>query len=512
MSPLVPAQLPTGTNSLPPLGGRLFVAYRFIWWALLSFAASAAIYALLDPGSHPLILTLRLAKSAVLIAVAGILFRRRQRDAVAATLGLSFLLWTVSSSVNFIGSSDASWIVLLDRLRFLPFALALLLFPHGEWRPRVTGPIAAAIFIVFIVGAAEAMGVLETRLYLPLAIGCVLLALGSLLSRYRSQPLMAQQQLKWVMLGLVIGIGLILSARAGAALSPPGDMPMEVLLEGLFQGGIVVIALGFLTSLLRYRLYDAEAAISRSAAYAGLTLALVGTFAASESIIQTLGQRYFGPGVGDLSGGIAAAIAAVLLTPLHGKISNWAEQHFQRDLTGLKTELPDLLAAMSGGSSLAQLGAALLPRIEEAIHSARSALLVDDKLVAVRSIAKAPAQRWLDRWVAPQLTDLFDRDEDRDFPVRMALHCPFGKARGWLLLGRRPDGSLYGSEDLDALAAIAPPLRRALFSVAERERERRAAKVGVDRLAARISKLEAALMENGYGCCFGPQGTACAIP
>src|SRR4029453_1220471 len=252
VSPLVPAQLPTGTTSLPQLGGRLFATYRAIWWALLSSAAIAATYSLFDPGSHPLILALRLAKSVVLIAVAVILFRRRQRDPVAAMLGISFLLWTVSSSVNFIGSADASWLVLLDRLRFLPFALALLLFPDGQWRPRLTGPIAAAIFIVFIVGAAEALGGLETVLSLPLAIGCVLLAMGALLTRYRSQPLMAQQQLKWVTLGLVVGIGFILSARVGAALATAGSLSMagNVLLEALFQLGIVVIALGFLTSLL----------------------------------------------------------------------------------------------------------------------------------------------------------------------------------------------------------------------------------------------------------------------
>lgn len=495
----MPVSLPTGSLSLPPLGGRLLAVYRLTWWALLVFAVAAAGYSLFDPGSHPLILSLRLAKSVVLIAVATILFRRRQADPIAAMLGLSFLLWTISSSVDFIGPADAIWPVLLDRLRFLPFALALLLFPNGEWRRHRTGPIAAAIIIVFAVGAAEALGLLATRLYLPLAIGCVLLALASLLARYRSQPEIAQQQLKWVTLGLVVGIGLILSARAGAAIALPSSMSMagNVLFEALFQLGIVVIALGFLTSLLRYRLYDAEAAISRSAAYAGLTLALVGTFAASESIIQTLGQRYFGPDIGDLSGGIAAAIAAVLLTPLHGKISSWAEQHFQRDLTGLKTELPDMLAALSAGSSLARLGSAALLRIEEAVHAASIALLVDGRVVAFRGVSKTAAQRWVRHWPEPTGVELFDRIEDAVFPLRMALRCPFGSIRAWLLLGPRPDGSFYGQDEIDALQAIAPSIQRTLFAVAEREvaevRERtlrRAMARSINSLDARLSTIE----------------------
>ena len=496
---MMPVSLPTGSSSLPPLGGRLLTAYRIIWWALLASAVTAASYSLFDPGSHPLILALRVAKAVVLVVVASILFRRRQRDPVAAMLGLSFLLWTISSSVDFIGSVDANWPVLLDRLRFLPFALALLLFPDGEWRPGRTGPIAVSIFAVFVVGAAEALGLLATQFYLPLAIGCVLLALASLLARYRSQPGIAQQQLKWVTLGLVIGIGLILSARAGAAIAPRSSMSMagNVLLEALFQLGIVVIALGFLTSLLRYRLYDAEAAISRSAAYAGLTLALVGTFAASESIIQMFGQRFFGPDVGDLSGGIAAAVAAVLLTPLHGKISNWAEQHFQRDLIGLKTELPDMLATFSAGSSLAGLGAAVLPRIEDAVHSARAAMVFDSRLVAVRGLSRNGTQRWVKRWVPGAEVELLEKGDDEVFPLRIALRCPFGSIRGWLLLGPRPDGSFYGTDELDALLAVAPPLQRTLFAVAERQeaqvRERRLQKAmarSIKLLENRLSVIE----------------------
>ena len=473
LDPDVPVQLPAGTHSLPPLGGRLLIAYRLAWWLLLASALVVSGASLFGGGTHAVILALRLAKSVVLVAVAAILYRRRQRDPVAAMLALSFLLWTISSSVDFMGPAATTWPLLLDRLRFLPFALALLFFPDGEWRLRRTGPIAAAIVTVFLLGIAEAFGLLATQFYLPLAIGCVLAAMASLLIRYRSLDLTTQQQLKWIALGLVAGISLILSARAGASLAPAGSktMAVSVLLEALFQSGVVIIALGFLTSLLRYRLYDAETAISRSAAYAGLTLALVGTFAASEAIIQAVGQRYFGSGIGDLSGGIAAAVAAILLTPLHGRISNWAEHYFQRDLIGLKSRLPDLLAASSSSSSLARLGPAALSMIEEAVHAARLALVVDRKVAAVRGMTNASARNWLKQWEEPAGADPFDRDDDGLFPLRLALRCPLGSIRAWLLLGARPDGSFYGTDDLDALAEIAPQLQRTLLSVADRETE-----------------------------------------
>ena len=96
---------------------------------------------------------------------------------------------------------------------------------------------------------------------------------------------------------------------------------MPILWEALFQLGIIIVALGFLVSLLRYRLFDAETVISRSAVYAALTIALVATFGGTEAAIQNLGQEYLGMNIGGISGAMAAAVAAVLLSPLHGRIT-----------------------------------------------------------------------------------------------------------------------------------------------------------------------------------------------
>jgi hypothetical protein len=297
-----------------------------------------------------------------------------------------------------------------------------------------------------------------------------------MLMRFRALEDGAQkQQLKWVILGLVCGIALILAARTGAALTRNMSIPAvgAIALEGMFQLGIVIIAMGFLTSLLRYRLYDAEAAISRSAVYAALTLALVGTFAASEALIELLGQRFFGMAIGNVSGAIAAAIAAMMLTPLHGRIASWAEQHFQHDLVALKQELPDLLAVMSSSASTASLARTVLPKIGKAVHATRMALLVDGKLKAVEGISMISARQLLDRWTPPVIDGAHDRDDEASFPLRYALRCPLGSIRAWLLLGPRPDGSFYGKDDLDALEEIGPALQRSLLLVFGREAELR---------------------------------------
>jgi hypothetical protein len=480
-------------RSLPPLGGRLLAAYRGLWALLLVAAIAVLGRRVLGGMTEPAILGLRLVKAAVLLTVSTILFRRRQSDSVAAMLSLAFLLWAITSSFDF-AATGSWWLPALDRLRFLLFALALLVFPHGEWSPDWTRQVALASLAVCLEGLAEAVGLLPTRLFLPFAIACVLAAVGALLTRYRRLGETAEkQQLKWVALGLTAGIGLILAARAGDALMTP--LP-PALLEGLFQAGIVIIALGFLVSLLRYRLYDAETVISRSAAYALLTLSLVATFAGSEALIEMLGQQYFGAGIGNISGAMAAAVAAVLLTPLNSRITAWAERHFQRDLLILKEHLPELLAELSASASVVRVGEAVLPRIDEAVHAARAALVLGGELVAAWQVPRRRAEHWLGRWQAPLAAGPFSRNlSDPWFPLRMALTCPFGTIHGWLLLGPRPDGSFYGKDDLDALLAIAPPLRRTLVAVRTREQElaleaahRRKLERRIDQLAARVDR------------------------
>lgn len=469
---------------LPQLSGGLVLAYRCAWFALALAAAAVLAGSLNDAMAHPAVFALRLVKAAILVSVCAILLRRRANDPVAALLSLALMTWTVSSSFDF--TSSGLLPQLLDRVRYLFFVLALLLFPDGRWQPRWTRPLAGASIAVFALGVGEAIGLVSTRLYLPLAIACVLGAIAGLIARFRTAASEAvRQQLKWIALGLVTGVGSILAARAGAALGGA-----SIVWEALFQLGIVAIALGFLVSLLRYRLFDAESAISRSAALAGVTIAVVATFAGTEATIELVGQEYLGMGIGDISAAMAAAVVAVLLNPLHDRISQWAESRFQRDLVLLKRELPEQLAELSASAGSAELGAAILPPLCEAVHATRSALLVNGRIVAVSGLGKREVRAWASVALA-DLAQVPDKaPADPVFPVRLALHCPFSGRRAWLLLGPRPDGTFYGRDDLDALEAVRPAIRHALSWSADRERVRKAARAEFLALRSRLASLE----------------------
>ena len=461
-------------RSLPPLRRGLLGIYRILWCTVASAAVGILLASILHPTAGSVILGLRLLKAAVVLTVAAILFRRRQRDAVAALLSLALLLWTVTSSFDFT-SSMTSLPAVLDRLRFLLFTVALLLFPNGRWHPRWARGIAAITMAVFAVGTAEALHWLPTRGFLPLAIPCVIAAIATLAVRFRTASNEAERlQLKWVALGLVFGVGCILTARAGFALTARVVMPVgaPLLFEALFQSGIALIALGFLVSLLRYRLFDVETVVTRSAAYGALTLALLVTFAASEAVIETFGQNYFGMSIGNEAAAIAAAIAAVVLTPLHHRISHWAEQHFQRDLVLLKRDLPEMLGDLAATGTPAQLATVILPRINAAIHATRSALVSPGgSAVAADGALLKDVRRWLSE--NPSFDNLKACGRhDPVFPIRLPLTHPNLGAAGWILLGPRPDGSLYGKEELGAVESLCPAVRRALLWVITREASR----------------------------------------
>jgi hypothetical protein len=489
-------------KSLPQLSGRLLRLYRFAWSALAAGALLAACAATLQYAQHPAVVALRLLKSVVLGAVAAMLFCRRQRDPAAGLVALAFLTWAITSSFDF--ATDFSPAQLLDRCRFLLFALALLLFPDSQWQPGWTRTVAVTSAAVFLIGIGEALHLLRTNLFLPLAIPCVLAGIGSLVTRFHSSTSYTlKQQVKWVALGLIVGVGMILSARLGSATSASRPTVMPVVWEFLFQLGIVVVALGFLVSLLRYRLFDAETVISRSAAYAALTIALVATFGGTEAAIQNLGQEYLGMNIGSISGAMAAAVAAAPLSPLHDRISEWAENRFQPDLALLKREMPEVLARLSVSSSIDRLCTEVLLHIDVAIHSTRSAILFEDRMAASSGVTAREASSWVQSCDVTNLRQCDPRD--RLFPCRLRLTTPSISAATWLLLGPRPDGTLPGKEDLDAVRSIFPALGRALTATYTREaldrslnrRENRLRKEVAD-LRANVRSLERRLSGRGY--------------
>jgi hypothetical protein len=258
------------------------------------------------------------------------------------------------------------------------------------------------------------------------------------------------------------------------------------------------VALGLIVAILRYRLYDADKVIGRSAAYGVLTIGFVALFAASEKNIELLGQEYLGQNIGGLAGGVAAALAAVAIAPMHDRTRRWAERRFQRGLYRLRHALPPLVGDLRETAGLEQIAGATLDSLVEGVRTRRAALIAGDQLIDAREVSAREVKEWRRKWSAPPRDGIECNENDTLFPVRAPLEAEGHGRVGWLLLGPRPDGTLFGKSEFDAIEEIAEPVARAV-EVALRRQERE------QQLESRLEAIEAVLARLTK---IGPTGRA----
>ncbi|HEX5259150.1 MAG TPA: hypothetical protein VFW35_10280, partial [Sphingomicrobium sp.] len=318
------------------------------------------------------------------VAAAVLLFVRQRRQAVPALLSLGFVMASASlfgadwsdlgvsnTLVNFIGA-----------LAFCLLFAALLAFPDGRFFPRWVQIAVLALPILLIVAAANA----SPSVLLSAIGGFLVLAVFALISRYRRlSPGPMLQQMRWVFLGFLGGMALFILNIVGNLTA--GQLQLVdarwyawgFLPPFLGDVGSLLIAVGLMVSVLKYRLYDADAVIGRSAAYGILTIGFVGLFAGSEKLAELIGERYFAHSIGIAAGAVGAAVAAACIVPLHNRVHRWAERRFQKPLIRLREGLPECVADLRESAPVEQLVAAVMTRIEAGVRSTREAMLLTDK-------------------------------------------------------------------------------------------------------------------------------------
>ena len=445
--------------------------------------------------------------ASLLLLITGLLlFLRRPGDPVAALIAMSSVVSGIRLAALFPSVSPLA-IALSHLLGNVLFFTAVLAFPDGRFRPHwarivATACVAASLVWVWVEQAAGAISTLSP-LILLMWLGVTVAVIAAIVARYRTTRAgVAKQQIKLAIFGFVAGfLFLVISLCCSFALGAVGSEGTRIWLTLIGRLAVPIaslfIAAGLLVSLLRYRLYDAEATISRSVAYGALTVALLAIFAGSERVIELLGEEYFGESLGALAGGIGAAFAAVMIVPLHHRASHWAEKRFRKQLIRLRHGLPLLLGDLRETAGLERIAAAALDAVTAGVRASRAALLVGDALVEAREITPDAVAAWRAGWTPAAHDGLDCARSDPLFPMRVPLEADGHGRVGWLLLGPRPDGSFYGKDEREALAEIADPLARALEIVRtreQREEERKAEtsllRRAIDALARRMTAME----------------------
>jgi len=219
-----------------------------------------------------------------------------------------------------------------------------LLFPDGRlpgprWRPVSWA--AAGCGVIAVTGLAITPGVVvnlralrnpfgvhpaavsNTAIAVGLAglLGCVVLAVWSLLVRARRGTSVERQQIKWLAYaGCLVAATLvpstILSLSTGTAAR---------IAEGALMVAIVTVPIAVAVAVLKYRLYDIDRVISRTLAYAIVTGLLAGIYAGLV-LLATQVLRFSSP----VAVAAATLAAAGLFNPIRRLVQHAVDRRFNR--------------------------------------------------------------------------------------------------------------------------------------------------------------------------------------
>jgi hypothetical protein len=430
-----------------------------------------------------------------LLWAAWLLHRRNSRDAVSSILSLAVLLTIAAEQPSSEFFSD--WglplrvnIAIYDLSNVLLLA-GMLLFPHGNLSWRRLAAIAMLPLIMLLHGVA----------YQSYFICCMIVAVLSLLRCLRvTESSEQRQQIRWALLGItgyavLRTISIVADNLKWSAGSFGHQLLVEITAGITFALAVLVLQFGLLIALVRYRLYDADFVISKSANVAIITVGVAAVFAGTADGLKQIVYNYYGNSGSEGPIIFAAALSTVLVNPIQERVTRWSERRFQRNLYLLREDLPEVIRDMRETASLGDMLDEILARVDRGVRAVRSAMLVNGCVLRSRGLSLEEVEAWRTTSFAQDYKGDDCEPRDKTFPIRIPLipSSDDEEPIGYLLVGPRPDGSIPSHDEQKAIKVVSESIARAIRTVIKREaREQQVAEL-ITGNTRRIEQLEALL-------------------
>ena len=401
---------------------------------------------------------------------------RRPNDPVAMLLAFAFagIVGTIDPPLQYWLWTDLDFMTdIIGGLFFYLLVVGLAAFPDGVFVPRflrwlIPLGIPIAIFTSISGPDEDLQGILGMAVLLGV-VGCQFI-------RFRREPHgIARQQIKWAGFGfasgmLLIFVAMLLAAGMGDDQSTYTPL-MSLLILVLFSCGMAAIALGLLVALTRFRLWEADTVITRSAAYAVVTLIVGVVWAASSDLVKLVISEVMGRDSEAGATTVGAIIAAGIFSPTQSAVLGWTRKHFGGPLDQIH-DAAKRLKNWGLTESPEEVATRALSIIDQAVHPAASAIVLDTamghELIAAREVTSAADPKLIEKLTL----------EDEESSV------------GTLLIGRRSDGNRYNKQEIDAIREIIPSLAEALRVARGRFSRESAMQQRMEEMAARLAQLE----------------------
>lgn len=421
-------------------------------------------------------LTSGLLACTVLLLCSLLLARRRPSDPVAMLFAFAFTGIAATIDPPLAMWMAYGWPVAYDVISsawFYLLLLALAVFPDGIFVPK---PYRWLLLLGIPLAVFVSLHAVSAELQVFVGLGALLVVLFGQVRRYRRLlPGIEQQQIKWAAFGFAAGLILVAIAFALLPLLPQDanerNPVLNVAIVLLFSLGMATLPLGLLIALTRFRLWEADTVITRSAAYAVVTLVVGVVWAASSDLVKLVIEEVIGRQSEAGATTVGAIIAAGIFSPTQSLVLGWTRKRFGGPLDRMR-DASKRLKSWGLTETPGELATRALAIIDDVMHPSASAIVLDSALsrdlIATRN-ATSP--------------------EDPELVEQISLADEEGSV-GTLLLGRRSDRNRYNRQQLEAIDVLIAPLAEALRVARSHYSRESMMQQRLDEMAARLAQLE----------------------
>ncbi|MFW2351145.1 hypothetical protein [Qipengyuania sp.] len=423
----------------------------------------------------------------VLIACAALLVLRRPRDPVCLMFSFSFLLFAATVDppmLMWMGFGLGGWYDLVSTAAWVLLVIGIAIFPDGRFEPAwarwliVVAPLAGVLLSIdeFPLLASAVIAFI-----LPLA-----LLWGTAIKYRHFEPGIERQQLKWAGMGFAAGLVSVAIAFIMVVVDPYPTGPWQPIyglgVLACFDLGFMLLALGLMIALVRYRLWEADRVIGRSAIMAGVALVIGILWAASIDLVKNAIEMALGEDNKTFATALCAVLAAGLFGPTQQFVVKHTRSRFDRD-RGKISALLGKLSAWRASEDPDEIAMRALAALAPAVHFGSAAVLVDRKLgrelLAARDVAdpETLAEPGADLAIDPRFVWRFPLADE---------HGPLGL----LLIGPRSDANRYNEDELANIERVAEPLAEALRSALKRREQQDRMRRELGAMEERLARLE----------------------
>lgn len=387
--------------------GRLLLAWSTPLISTLLVSAAVALFLTRPAGAAVTVFTdpvLSAPSTLAAAVVAAFIVWRSPGNAVGWVVSAVAMLFAISNfsdqfamrwravPTDFPAGLWFAWLV--QWMWFAPVMLLIglipLVFPTGRpltprWRPALVlmalATLATSAHTALRAGPMDGLaghdnpaGLIPAHLAAPLVVpmvallfGAVLVAVASLIVRFRRATGVERQQLKWLVYAVALVVLFFFTSAIAFLTGRASDVAAAAFLLSL---ALIPLAIG--VAILRYRLYDIDLLINRTIVYAALSAVLVAAYVTGVAAFQFL--------LAPLTSGSPIAVAAstlavvALFQPLRRRIQTLVDRRFFRQRYDAERTLDRFSDRLREHIDLDMLERELLAVVGETIQPAHASI------------------------------------------------------------------------------------------------------------------------------------------